>query len=93
MSCSNTSMNRKINEFNTEPEYIYLTYTKGMLMFDALRDYLGKSKFEKCLKFYYNEYRYKNVTAEELIECFSKKSRVNLESFFKSWILGKMVIL
>ena len=88
-----TSMNRKINEFNTEPEYIYLTYTKGMLMFDALRDYLGKSKFEKCLKFYYNEYRYKNVTAEELIECFSKKSRVNLESFFKSWILGKMVIL
>ena len=88
-----TSMNRKINEFNTEPEYIYLTYTKGMLMFDALRDYLGKVKFEKCLRYYYNEFRYKNVSAEELVECFMKRSRVNLESFFKSWTSGKIVML
>ena len=50
------SMNRNLNEFATEPEYVNCTYTKGMLLFESLRQTLGEKKLIKCLKEYYKDY-------------------------------------
>ena len=46
------SMNRNLSEFATEPEYVNNIYTKGVLLYDNLRETLGDSKFMKCLKKY-----------------------------------------
>ncbi|MGN1200914.1 MAG: M1 family metallopeptidase [Candidatus Caccovivens sp.] len=86
------SMNRTLLEFETEPEYVNCTYTKGMLMFASLRDTLGKRKFSKCLKEYYKDYKFKNSSPEKMIKSFSQTSGVNLESYFSSWIDGAVVI-
>ena len=87
----NTSM-RAINMYDTEPEYTYCTYVKGVLMFESLYQIVGKDKFIKSLQEYFLTYKYKNATPENLISCFESVCKQNLNSFFDSWISGKVVI-
>ncbi len=86
------SMNRNLSEYATEPEYVNITYTKGMLLFDSLRSMMSDRKFFACLKNYFEEYAFENSSAEKLIESFSKTASTNLESFFQSWIDGSVLI-
>ena len=88
-----TSMNRPLNKFKTEPEYVYVTYVKGMLLFDTLREILGPKKFEKCLKKYFEENKYKISKPENLISSFEKASGRKLESLINAWIDGKVILL
>lgn len=85
------SMNRNLNQFNTEPEYVNCIYTKGMLLFDNLRHSMSEKKFFNCLKDYYKEYMFKNSSSEKLIESFSKSTNSNLENYFNAWIVGEVV--
>ena len=86
------SMSRNLSEFATEPEYVNIAYTKGMLLFDALRNSMSDRKFFNCLKTYFEDYKFKNSSSQKLIESFSKTSHINLEKFFNSWIDGNVVI-
>lgn len=86
------SMDRNLSEYATEPEYVNITYTKGMLLFDSLRSMMSDKKFFACLKNYFEEYTFKNSSAEKLIESFSKTASINLETLFKSWIDGSVLI-
>lgn len=88
-----TSMNRRLDEYATEPEYVNCTYTKGVLMFDTFREMVGDKKFYKALKTYYKNYMYKRVSAEEFIACMSSFTGYSIEDFFLSWIEGRAVIL
>lgn len=88
----NTTMDRKLNEYKTEPEYVYMAYVKGMLMYDNLRQILGEKKFDKAIKYYFETNKGKNVKLEDMIKCFNKSTRSDLTSFFDSWIGGKVVI-
>ena len=88
-----TSMNRTLNEYKTEPEYIYISYVKGTLLFDSLRDIVGSKTFFKCLKAYFKTYQGKNATPFDLINCFEKTSLCDLESFFNSWLDGTVVVV
>ncbi|MGN1208470.1 MAG: M1 family metallopeptidase [Christensenellales bacterium] len=87
-----TSMLRSLNEFGTEPEYIYLSYVKGVLMFDNLKDIVGKTNFIKSLKFYFSQNQGKNAVPENLIYAFSRVCKKDLESYFNSWFNGSVVI-
>lgn len=89
----NTSMNRSLNEFDTEPEYVYNVYIKGMLFFDNLREIIGDKDFFKGLKEYYAKNAFTNVTSQNLLMAFEKVSGKNLEGLFDSWINGKISIL
>lgn len=88
-----TSMTRNLNEYPTEYEYVYCTYTKGMLLFNSLKELLGEKRFNKCIKTLYNTYCYKEVDAEKIIDCLSRASGKNLETYVNSWLSGKMKIL
>lgn len=85
------SMNRNLHEYPTEPEYVNCTYTKGMLLFDSLRQSMSDRKFFGCLKDYYKNFSLQNSSAEKLILSFSKSSHTNLESFFNSWLDGEVI--
>ena len=87
-----TSMDRSLNAFNTEPEYVQCTYTKGTLLFNSIRESVGDKKFFKALKDYYQDYSFKNVKPEEMIASFIKSTGYNLESFIYSWINGEVEI-
>lgn len=86
-----TSM-RAVNEYSTEPEYVYCTYVKGVLMFDSLYSLVGEKDFIKSLQTYYEENKYKNATPDDLIRCFGLICDTDLNAFFSSWLGGKVVI-
>ncbi len=89
----NTSMNRRLDEYLTEPEYVNCTYAKGTLLFDSFRQSVGDKKFFKALKNYYKKFMYKNCSTEEFIACMVESCGYTLESFFENWIEGKVAIL
>lgn len=88
-----TSMNRRLDEYATEPEYVNCTYTKGVLMFDTFRETVGDRRFFKAMKNYYKTYSFKRVTAEEFIATMTSSTGYDLEGFFASWLDGSVVIL
>ncbi len=88
-----TSMSRRLDEFATEPEYVHCTYTKGVLMFNTLREMVGERKFTKALRDYYRRYSYKNASPAEMIASFEGSTGYELESFFNSWLSGAVQIL
>ncbi len=87
-----TSMDRPLNKFDTQPEYVQCTYTKGMLMFDSIRKSVGDRKFFKALKDYYQGFAYKNASPADMIASFIDSTRVDLEGFFNSWLNGDVII-
>lgn len=87
-----TSMNRKLNEYKTEPEYVYIAYVKGMLLFDNIREVIGDKKFFNGLQTYFENGKFKNNTPENLIIAFNDSSKTDLSSLFNSWINGDIVI-
>ena len=69
-----TSM-RAVNEYNTEPEYTYCTYVKGMLMYESLYQLIGKNAFVSACKTYFQNNKYQNATPEKLICAFEKATK------------------
>lgn len=88
-----TSMNRPLNKYNTDPEYTYTTYVKGMLMFHNLRSVVGEQKFFKSLQNYFENFKGKNATPENMISCFEKTSKANLKNYFNSYLEGKVKVI
>ena len=86
-----TSM-RAVHEYNTEPEYTYCIYVKGVLMFESLYQLLGEKDFLKSLKTYFESNKFKNAYPEDLISAFEKTSNQSLSNFFNSWTSGKVII-
>ena len=88
-----TTMNRKLNEYNNESEYVYIAYVKGMLMFDSLREVLGKEKFLTSLQTYFDDNKFKIATPDNLINAFEKATKTNMREIITSWTDGKVKIM
>ena len=86
-----TSM-RAVDEYDTEPEYTYCTYVKGVLMYESLYQLIGEKDFISGLKNYFNDNKYTNVIPSDIIRAFEKACGNELDNFFSSWIDGKVVI-
>lgn len=88
-----TSMDRPLDKFNTQPEYVNCVYTKGIVMYHTLREMVGQKKFEKALQKYFEKYKFKNAAPEHLIASFSSSTGHNLEGFFLSFINGTAIVM
>lgn len=88
-----TSMNRYICDYPSETEHVYMSYVKGMLFYNSLRQVMGDKNFFKMLKTYVETYRYQNVTPEHLRAVCERVSGMDLEKFFDSWIGGSVQII
>lgn len=87
-----STMTRNVNSFKSDMDYVYVTYVKGVLFFDNLNELVGNKKFEKSLKKYFEENKYKNAKPENMISAFESVCKKSLESFFDSWVNGKVVL-
>lgn len=88
----NTNMNLPVNHYTSEYEYTYMVYVKGVIMFDSLREAVGKEKLIKALKKYNKEYMFKIATEEDFIKTFKKVCHADLDKFFAGWLGGTNVI-
>ncbi len=89
---ADTTMTRATHQYKTEQEYVCMTYTKGMLLFDNLMFGMGQNKMQKCLQNYFDEFKTKIVTPQDMIKSFSKTTSTDLNGFFKNWLDGKVVL-
>jgi aminopeptidase N len=89
---ADTTMNRALDEYNNESEYVYIAYVKGLLLFDNVREILGNDIFIHCLQDYYKDHAFKIATPDSMIASFEKSSQTELSSLFESWINGKVKI-
>ncbi|MBQ7466729.1 MAG: M1 family metallopeptidase [Clostridia bacterium] len=87
-----TSMLLPVNEYNSEYEYSYMVYVKGIIMFDSLRSVIGAKKLNSCFKKYFSTYKFKIATTDDLIESFRKTAGRDIEGFFDSWLSGKTIV-
>ena len=85
-------MNRALNEYTSEIEYVYMTYVKGNLMFDHIRQVMGTKKFVKAMQYYYKHNLYKNAKPQNLINALNKNTSCDMESFVESYLSGKAII-
>lgn len=87
---SDTSMTRKVCDYESPFEYTYMTYVKGELMFESLRSVIGDEKFFAGLRDYYASYKFKAAKPDDLIGCMEKAAGRDLKGFFDSWTEGKV---
>ncbi len=55
-------MNRALNEFESQQQYTYMTYLKGMIMFGQVNEVMGDKKFEAALRKYFDTCKLKLAT-------------------------------
>jgi len=91
MGSVNTVMDRSLNEFSSEYEYVEICYVKPVLMLSGFRKSVGDRRFFKGLKHFYKTYAYKNATPDCLISSFCHAG-CDAEGYFNSWIDGKVLI-
>lgn len=63
-----------------------VTFFKGALVLNMLRQLMGDEKFDKMLRDYYNQYNGKNVTLDMFESFASKAAGRNLRFFFGQWV-------
>lgn len=88
---ADTTMTRNLSAFSSEFEYTNITYNKGMLLFEYLRNAMGDEKFSDCLKKYFENFSGKIATEEDIVALFSSVYK-DAEGFFSAFIEGKILI-
>ncbi|MEW6194686.1 MAG: M1 family metallopeptidase [Bacteroidota bacterium] len=63
-----------------------LVYNKGAWVLHMLRKEVGDENFFNILRNYYQTYKYKNASTEDLKNICEKISKRNLKHFFDQWI-------
>ncbi len=84
---SNPSANKKVyrsvKEFKDPLEYQVMVYYKGAMFISELREELGDEAFFKCMKVYFDKYKYKNATTKDFLQVFEKITNRDLKNLFE----------
>lgn len=88
---SNTCMTRSLPEYSGEFEYMNISYNKGLIFFETLRNSVGDDKFIGTLRHYFNDCSGKIASAEELRAHFLKCG-TDVEGLFTAFLEGKVII-
>ncbi len=78
-------MNKSIYDY-TSYQYDMLAYNKGSMMFMSLYEVMGKDKFNKSLKTYFENNKYGIADVKNLCEAFSKVGKTEYAGFINGWI-------
>lgn len=73
-----------------EPSSIFaLTYGKGAAVLEMLRAQVGDKTFNKIIKRYMSEFRFKNISLEDFIMICNDETAQDMRWFFNSWLKTK----
>ena len=86
-----TTMIRSLKDFSSEYEYVNIAYIKPCIMYDYLRTTIGETRFFNSLRKYYDNYKFKNVTPDDLVGAF-EKTGADTNGFFNSFFEGREII-
>ncbi len=81
------SVNQPVAAYD-EQAYGEIVYGKGPLFFDAIRKKMGDEVFFKFLKTYFEKFRYKAATPEDVIATAEQVYGSSLRAEYQQWILS-----
>ncbi len=85
-----TSMTRAVCDYDNATEYSYMTYVKGALMLDDIRNTVGDTAFKNGLKKYYSDMKFKIAEPQDIIGAMEKASGRKLSALFDTWLDGNI---
>lgn len=88
---ADTRMSRSLKEYVGDYEYRAIAYDKGLMLFSALENSVGKAKTEKALKNYYSACVNQTATPAHLVAAF-EKAGVDVSGLFSSFLEGKAIV-
>ena len=62
-------------------------YNKAAMMFLMLRDLLGRDGFDRGVKLFWRDYRFKSASWDALRKSFEAVSKRDLQAFFSQWLV------
>ncbi|MBM71528.1 MAG: hypothetical protein CL847_01920 [Crocinitomicaceae bacterium] len=66
--------------------YGAMVYKKTAAVFGFMRQYLGDEKFDKAMKTYFEDWKFKHPTPSDLQDSMEKSTGEDLSWFFEGWI-------
>ncbi len=72
----------------TDFNYGSIIYCKTAVAFDYLMDYMGEENFDKAMRFYYEQFKFKHPASSDLAKTLSYFSGIDLNWFYKNLILS-----
>ena len=69
-----------------EHTYGSTSYEKGATVLHSLRSYMGDSAFFQGLRYYTEQYAFKDARAVDLRDALQESSGIELEDFFADWV-------
>lgn len=79
------SMNRPLTSYLTDGEYVAVSYYKGAMLFNTLRELVGESKFKSAMQRYFEDNKFAIADADALINAFRSQG-YEIDGIVKSWI-------
>lgn len=71
------------DHFTSNGSYGWGSYTKGAIVLGQLRYIVGQDVFDKALKRYFNEWKFKHPDLNDFIRVFEKESGLELHWYFE----------
>ncbi len=78
-------------EFSNE-NYGGMVYAKSAVVFNYLFSYLGKEKFDSCMKIYFNQWKFKHPQPKDLEQIFTENCKEDLSWFFNDLLKTDKVV-
>ena len=88
---ADTRMSRSLKEYVGDYEYRAIAYDKGLMLFSALENSVGKTKTQKALKNYYSACAYQTAAPAHLVAAF-EKAGVDVSGLVSSFLEGKAIV-
>ena len=82
---SDVSFAKTLADFKEWKEYTNIAYNKGAMVFYNLRNLIGDEEFKKVLQNYYDKYKYKIATTQDLIDVVDSVTGKDTGGFFQEW--------
>nr|WP_229208943.1 M1 family metallopeptidase [Dyadobacter luticola] len=74
------------DHYNTNRAYSLASYSKGSVFLNQLNYIIGKDKFEKAIKRYFNEWEFKHPNPTDLKRIMEKESGLELDWYFEDFV-------
>ncbi|MCL4395090.1 MAG: hypothetical protein M1482_09870 [Chloroflexi bacterium] len=78
-------VNQPVSAYD-ESDYSAIVYGKGPLFYDAIRKRMGDTLFFQFLKTYFQRYRYRIATGDDILKTAQEVCNCSLQSEYDQWI-------
>lgn len=82
----NEPLTTHADRFDTNTAFVIGSYTKGRMFLNQLNYIIGEENVEKTIKKYYNDFKFKHPTPNDIKRTAEKVSGIQLDWYINEWI-------